>query len=140
MIRLLVATTLTLTGCGLLGGQPTPTPTTHADPFPANPSGEWDAVLVVDPERPASRPVSVEVALARAGGSALAVTGVLFVDTAYGETWLCAAILESHPPACGGPVLRVEGLGDAMTIGKAFRSVDNIRWLEGAALFGRVVR
>ncbi len=144
MIRvMLLGTALLLASCGQLRIEPTPSPTvfTHSDPVPANPSGEWDATLVIEPPVGlASRPVPVADAVTYADGTDVAVLGVLFVDTAYLETWLCEELVEEETPQCGGVVLLVEGLDEAAMAGWQFRSSANVRWLEGVALAGRIER
>jgi hypothetical protein len=142
MIRIaMLALALGLTGCGSLQLVPTPTEITHADPMPANPSGEWDAVLVIVPEEgPRGRPVPVADAVANDAGSEAAVLGILFVDTAYRETWLCASVVDEEGPRCGAPALRVEGLEEVDTSDWQFRSAFNVEWLENASLFGRIER
>jgi uncharacterized protein YceK len=142
MIRIaMLALALGLTGCGSLRLEPTPTEITHADPMPANPSDEWDAVLVIVPEEgPQERPVPVADAVAYDDGTEAEVLGVLFVDTAYHETWLCASVVDEEGPRCGAPALRVEGLEEVDTSDWQFRSVFNVDWLENASLFGRIER
>ena len=53
------------------------------------------------------RPLTVEEAL-RADDGRLTVRGTLFADVR--GVRLCNTILESHPPQCGQPSLRVRGL------------------------------
>lgn len=117
----------------------TETEISHADPVPANQSGEWDAVLVIVAEKgPLGRPGTVADAAARADGTDAAVTGVLMVDTAYHEAWMCERVVLEESPRCDGLVLRVEGIEAVDTTAWPFRSIDNVRWLEQARLFGRI--
>ena len=143
MVRIVtLALVLSLTGCAtvqLLQPTPTDIEITHADPMPANPSGEWDAVLVIVPEeRLLGRAVPVEDAVSHAGEAETAVSGVLFIDTAYVETWLCGSIIDEDGPRCGAPALRVEGFEEVETEGWRFRSAGTVQWLENARLFGRI--
>lgn len=144
MVRIaIIALVLAVTGCGGLPFVQTPTETelTHADPMPANPSGEWDAVLVLELEEGLrGRPVPVADAVTHLHGTETAVLGTLFVDTAYHEAWLCGSLVDEDGPRCGPPVLRVEGLEEVDTAGWLFRSADNVQWLESSRLFGRIER
>ncbi len=54
-----------------------------------------------------NRPLTGEEVL-RADDGRLTVRGTLFADAR--DVRLCSAILESHPPQCGEPSLRVRGL------------------------------
>ncbi|MGH2455916.1 MAG: hypothetical protein ACRDHD_06630 [Candidatus Limnocylindria bacterium] len=154
-IWLSLALTL-LAGCGFFRVAPTPTPTavTHADPFPANLSGEWDGVLVVDPAgTPDLGGLTVDEALAAARTDSLQVRGALFVDDAYGQVWLCARVDlggDAIGPHCGGSVLLVvdetEGRGMlaseymaalvALAAPVELQQSGTIRWAADAAIRG----
>lgn len=155
----LLALAVALTGCSLLGITPTPTPTvgTHADPFPANPAGAWDAVMtVVAADLDGGTEVSVDEAVARPrDGALLLVRGALFADDAYGHVWLCSRA-ERNPdsggPLCAGAILQVvnESAGAGQTtaayIADLLAAADvgelqqagTIRWSADAAVFGSV--
>lgn len=117
----LLALALALSGCSLLVDEETPIPnvSTHADPFPANPMGDWNAVLTVDAD-PGGLPVrTVDEALALPrDGEMMLVRGALFVDDAYGQIWLCSRA-ELNPdtgaPQCAGAIMLVadesQGIG-----------------------------
>ena len=62
------------------------------------------------------------------------VTGFLHADG--DAVRLCAAVLESHPPQCGRPALRVEGLELAEIDG--VHREGTIAWKEGVTLTGIV--
>jgi hypothetical protein len=133
---------IALAGCTLIGLE-------HNDPpAPANHSGAWDAVLIVDasaePDGPA---ISVEDALDHVGGNPVLVRGVLFVDDFYEVVWLCASALQPQP-ACQGAILLLQPLGngfDPSTILGAASVEDlqtpypGLRWADNATIFGRVV-
>jgi hypothetical protein len=53
------------------------------------------------------RSYSVEEAVAKRPAGVVQVEG--YVLSRAGETRLCSALLESHPPQCGNPSLRVSG-------------------------------
>jgi hypothetical protein len=129
-------------GCRLIGLE-------HNDPPPpANHSGGWDAVLIIDdsaePDGPA---VSVEDALDHVGGNPVLVRGVLFVDDVYESVWLCAGALQPQPE-CQGPILLVQGRGngfdpstilDAASVRELQTPYPGLRWADGATISGRVV-
>lgn len=145
-----------LAACGEARVVPTPTPapiptqvtapttagSPHVDPVPANPAGEWEAVLVVqEPEGLPGRPVSVANALAREPGAGVIVNGALFVDAASLETWLCgSSVITPSGLRCGPPALRVVGFENLDTDGWAFRTAGTVRWMDSAVLNGRIRR
>lgn len=152
----ILAASLALVGCSFLRVAPSPTPevVTHSDPYPANVTGEWDAVLVVSGAGPGDRPgVSVEDALSAGTDEApLVVSGVLFVDDAYGHVWLCSRVErdDAMGPHCGGSILLIESesrgaglaLSDYHATLLAAGSVDDlevvgtVRWSADARFLG----
>jgi hypothetical protein len=133
---------IALAGCTLIGLE-------HNDPPPpANHSGAWDAVLIVDasaePDGPA---ISVEDALDHVGGNPVLVRGVLFVDDIYEAVWLCASALQPQP-ACQGATLLVQGPAngfdpsavlDAASVQDLQAPYPGLRWAHDVSVFGRVV-
>lgn len=131
-----------LAGCTLIGLE-------HNDPPPpANPTGAWDAVLIVDasalPDGPA---VSVEGALDHVGGDPVLVRGVLFVDDVYESVWLCARAVQPQPE-CQGAILLVQVPGngfnpsailDAASVQDLQTPYPGLRWADDVTVFGRVV-
>lgn len=89
--------------------------------------------------------ISIEQALATAGGEPPLVNGVLLMD-AEGTIWLCDSVDEdASPPVCEEPRLRVlnypEGTADwdlssAEVTGLQER--DGILWIEGSQIYGEV--
>jgi hypothetical protein len=89
--------------------------------------------------------ISIEQALATAGGEPPLVNGVLLMDE-EGVIWLCDAVDEdASPPACEEPRLRVlnypEGgaewdLSSADVTGLQER--EGVLWLEGSQVYGEV--
>ncbi len=79
--------------------------------------------------------LTVEQALAYEGEEPIMVTGMAY-DAGDGQVRLCAAILESFPPQCGEPSLRVEGVDVADLDGAQHEGA--VAWAEGASLLGRV--
>ena len=131
-----------LAGCTLIGLE-------HNDPFPpANPTGAWDAVLIVeDSAELDGRAVSVEDALDHIGGDPVLVRGVLFVDDIYESVWLCASALQPQPE-CQGAILLVQVPGnsfdpsailDAASVEDLQTPYPGLRWADDVAVFGRVV-
>lgn len=131
-----------LPGCTMIGLE-------HNDPPPpANPTGAWDAVLIVDasaqPDGPA---VSVEEAVDHIGGDPVLVRGVLFVDDVYESVWLCARAVQPQPE-CQGAILLVQGPGngfnpsailDAASVQDLQTPYPGLRWADAATIFGRVL-
>lgn len=155
----LAALAAAIAGCGLLrvGPSPTPTVVTHTDPYPANPTGAWDSVLVVVTTEHSGPPeVSVGEAVRREGGDEpLLVQGALFVDDAYGQVWLCGRVQhggDSGAPECGGTILLVqtESAGAGLLASQyiaallAAGSVNDlqragtVRWSADASFLGRI--
>ena len=131
-----------LAGCTLIGLE-------HNDPPPpANHSGAWDAVLIVDDSAELDGPaVSVEDALDHVGGNPVLVRGVLFVDDVYESGWLCAGALQPQPE-CQGTTLLVQAPGngfdpstilDAASVQDLQTPYPGLRWADGATISGRVV-
>jgi hypothetical protein len=93
---------LVLTGCGASGGGPQ---SDHCD------DGRSFSIGEVVEERP---------------------TGVVEVEgyivSRAGETRLCSALLESHPPQCGNPSLRLPGPPPQ---GDGVESAEGVTWTEG---------
>ena len=139
-------------------GGPGPSTEPHTDPYPANPMGEWDGVLVVEATGgDAGEALSVQEAVVRAGGGEpLLVRGALFVDDAYGEVWLCERVdrdLDAPGARCGGAILLLENasagagmlaseylealIADAVGIGE-LQLNGNVRWTAQATFQGRV--
>jgi hypothetical protein len=76
--------------------------------------------------------LSVEEAAGHRGG--VEVTGFLHAE---GETVrLCAAVLESFPPQCGPPSLRVEGL--ELSAVEGLQREGRVAWREGVTLAGTI--
>ena len=145
-MRALLLVTLVLAGCGVFQ---------HGDPYPANPSGTWDADLTVEAAASGAAAVTVTEALAHVDGAPQLVRGGLLVDDAYGQVWLCGSIAESEPPApprCRGGILRIQDrespvgrpMSDYIASVLATASVQNlhqsgtVRWAEGVTIFGRI--
>jgi len=131
-----------LAGCRLIGLE-------HNDPPPpANHSGAWDAVLIVDASAELDGPaVSVEDALDHVGGDPVLVRGVLFIDDLYESVWLCASALQPQPE-CQGAILLVQGPGngfnpsailDAASVQDLQTPYPGLRWADDVSVFGRVV-
>ena len=127
----------------------------HNDPFPVNLEGP-DAILIVDGPAPDNvDPVGVEEALTMVGGDAMLVEGVLMVDDAHHQVWLCSGIDAApandppQPPLCQGPSLSLELAGDpqpdlvssilsAASVAD-LETIANVRWTQDASVFGNVV-
>ena len=75
---------------------------------------------------PADGGLSVEEAVATASKEPLLVRGALLVREE--SVRLCSALAESHPPQCGEPSLRVEGL-EVGAVG-GLREAEGVRWSE----------
>jgi hypothetical protein len=94
---------------------------------------------------------SVSSAIASAGEEPQLVNGILLKDT-EGTVWLCDALLESSPPQCAQPRLRVENYPEDHVVidGQDFYSAFardqpeppqeayGVRWAVGQQLFGVV--
>ena len=80
---------LVLTGCGTSGGA------SAAPPTPAPSMATFDD------------PASLIGAIADVDGSEVTVRGFLIASPT--EAQLCGIVLESYPPQCGGPTLRLTG-------------------------------
>ena len=78
--------------------------------------------------------LSVGEALAQNVEGDVLVRGALVVRG--DEARLCSALAESHPPQCGSPSLRVEGL-DVGEI-EGLKEADGVRWAERVSLLGRI--
>jgi hypothetical protein len=155
---LVLALAFASAGCTLLVNNATPTPMvgTHGDPFPANPMGTWDAILIVDADPGGLTARSVDEALELPRDrEMMLVRGALFVDDAYGQVWLCSRAELSNDtggPQCAGAVLLVadesRGIGLPMSAYIAqlldlaqagdLQQRGTIRWTADAALSGRI--
>jgi hypothetical protein len=155
---LALAIALSQSGCSLLVDDATRTPMvgTHGDPFPANPMGTWDGMLIVDadPGGLTARSVDEALELPR-GGELVLVRGALFVDDAYGQVWLCSRA-ELSPdtggPQCAGAILLVadesRGVGLPMSayiaqllelaVAGDLQQRGTIRWAADATFPGRI--
>jgi hypothetical protein len=131
-----------LAGCTLIGLE-------HNDPPPpANHTGAWDAVLIVDAATERDGPlVKVEDALDRVGGDPVHVRGVLFIDDLNESVWLCARALQPQPE-CQGAILLVQWPGssfnpsailEAASVHDLQMPYPGLRWAEDVTIFGRVV-
>lgn len=79
------------------------------------------------------RVYSVPEALAADVEGPVHVSGLLIDD---GSGWrLCAGILESMPPQCGGEALVVEALDEA---GRTLEETGGVRWQDQATVVGEV--
>ena len=88
-----------------------------------------DAVRPATPSAsgvPADGGLSVEEAVATDSEEPLLVRGSLLARG--GNVRLCSALAESHPPQCGEPSLRVEGLDVGAVEG--LREAEGVRWSE----------
>ena len=68
------------------------------------------------------------------------VNGILLRD-ADGAEWLCEVLLDSSPPRCMEPRLRVENrLPEDQTFadGEGLHEADGVRWVQQAQVFGTI--
>ena len=151
----ILALAIALAGCSLLRAG-TAVPITHADPYPANPTGDWDAVLVIMSADGDQTEVTVDEALTLGrGGELLLVRGALLVDDAYGQVWLCSRVEQgddSVGPQCGGAILLVanESAGAGLLASEYIAALletgamdglqvsGTVRWSADAAFLGRI--
>ena len=83
---------------------------------------------------------SVSDALAHVGIEAQLVNGIVLRE-ADGAVWLCEVLLESSPPQCAEPRLRVRNwLPEDRTFanGEGLHEANGVRWVEQVQLFGLV--
>ena len=132
-------------GCG--GGAPSPTPSPTPSALPSqtrlapSPSGQAMATLTLMNGVEADGPgTSVGDALAHVGVEPQLVNGIVLRE-ADGAVWLCEALLESSPPKCAEPRLRVGNwLPEDQTFanGEGLHEASGVRWVERVQLFGLV--
>jgi hypothetical protein len=79
---------------------------------------------------PAGQPITVDQLAARSADTPIAVQGLLIAQD--GVVRLCAAILESYPPQCGGESVELTGLDPATVPGAT--ADQGVTWKEGAVL------
>jgi hypothetical protein len=149
-ITLITAAT---TACG--GGAPNPTPSPTPSALPSqtpsalpsqtrlapSPSGQAMATLTLMNGVEADGPGrSVSDALAHVGIEPQLVNGIVLRE-ADGAVWLCEVLLESSPPQCAEPRLRVRNwLPEDRTFanGEGLHEANGVRWVEQVQLFGLV--
>lgn len=149
-ITLITAAT---TVCG--GGAPNPTPSPTPSALPSqtpsalpsqtrlapSPSGQAMATLTLMNGVEADGPgTSVSDALAHVGVEPQLVNGIVLRE-ADGAVWLCEVLLESSPPQCAEPRLRVGNwLPEDRTFanGEGVHEANGVRWVEQVQLFGLV--
>ena len=127
--------------CG--GGAPSPTPNPSAEPpaLASSPSGLSTATLTLIAGVQADGPgTSVSDALARVAVEPQLVNGIVLREV-DGAVWLCEILVESSPPRCAEPRLRVENLlpdDQLLASGEGLHEANGVRWVEHAQLFGVV--
>ena len=127
--------------CG--GGPPGPTPSAlpSQTPLAPSPDGQAMATLTLINGVEADGPgTSVSDSLTYVGVEPQLVNGILLME-ADGAVWLCEVLLESSPPQCGEPRLRVENRlpeDQAFVNGEGLHEADGVRWVEQVRLFGVV--
>ena len=132
-------------GCG--GGAPSPTPSPTPSALPSqtrlapSPSGQAMATLTLINGVEADGPgTSVSDALAHVGVEPQLVNGIVLRE-ADGAVWMCEVLLESSPPQCAEPRLRVGNwLFEDQTFanGEGVHEANGVRWVEKVQLFGVV--
>jgi len=83
---------------------------------------------------------SVSDALAHVGVEPQLVNGIVLRE-ADGAVWMCEVLLESSPPQCAEPRLRVGNwLPEDQTFanGEGLHEANGVRWVEKVQLFGVV--
>lgn len=123
-------------------GENLPTPTSEETPS-ASAEGQAGTFVVVSIDGVVDGPgLSLAEAVDDADGDPKLVAGVLLMDN-DGVIWLCDEVVESSPPECSQPRLRVENypeggaewnLEDAELTG--LQEADGVRWFDGSRLFG----
>ena len=132
-------------GCG--GGAPSPTPSALPRASPSqtriapSPSGQAVATLTLMNGVEADGPgTSVSDALAHVGVEPQLVNGTVLRE-ADGAVWLCEVLLDSSPPQCAEPRVRVGNwLPEDQTFanGEGLHEANGVRWVEKVQLFGVV--
>lgn len=75
-------------------------------------------------------PITVDQLVARSADTPIAVTGLLYAQG--GVTKLCAMVLESYPPQCGGASVVLTGIDVAERPGA--QTAEGVSWEEGAVV------
>lgn len=137
--------------CG--GGAPSPTPSPTPSAIPSqtpsaipsqtrlapSPSGKAIATLTLIAGVEADGPgTSVSDALAHVSVEPQLVNGIVLRE-ADGAVWLCEVLLESSPPQCAEPRLRVGNwLPEDHTFdaGAGVHEANGVRWVEHVQLYG----
>lgn len=133
LTALTVALALVLTGCGTDSGDSSSPDTDGA----ASPTGDQAGDPIGDGGDAAGgttmRVYSVTEAKSVEVEGSIHVTGLLIEDD---SGWrLCASVLESHPPQCGGETLSVEGIDPSDL---PLEEAGGVRWQTEATVVGEI--
>lgn len=136
LTALAVALALALTGCGTDTSDPSTSPATDdvlppADDQAEDPGNGGDAGGAAGGTT--MRVYDVTEALSADEEGSIHVSGLLIEDE---SGWrLCASVLESYPPQCGGESLSVDGLDPS---GLPIEESGGVRWQTDATVVGEM--
>jgi len=139
MFITLIAAATAACGGGALSPPPSALPSQTR--LASSPNGQAIATLTLVNGVEADGPgTSVSDAVTYVGVEPQLVNGILLRE-ADGAVWLCEVLLESSPPQCAEPRLRVENRlpeDKAFVNGEGLHEADGVRWVEQVQLFGVV--